>query len=192
VLSDRRSFLAFSGSTAGTLLLAASANDVREALRYARAAAGMEPAPPWEFLTAEQAADVDAITTRIIPSDDGPGAREAGTVFFIDRALATWGSSRGPEFTRGLEGVNAEATKRVPAAARFAQLSPDRQVQLLRDLEKTPFFQQIRTATVWAFLCDPSRGGNQDKVGWRHIGFDDRFHWQPPFGDYDRDDAGGR
>ena len=28
-------------------------------------------------------------------------------------------------------------------------------------------------------------GGNRDKVGWKLIGFEDRFHWNAPFGHYD-------
>ena len=35
------------------------------------------------------AAEIEAIAARIIPSDATPGAREAGVVYFIDRALST-------------------------------------------------------------------------------------------------------
>jgi hypothetical protein len=34
-------------------------------------------------------------------------------------------------------------------------------------------------------FADPAYGGNSDKVGWKLIGFEDRFAWQPPFGEYD-------
>lgn len=44
---------------------------------------------PWLFLTAAEAAAVDAIIARLIPSDElGQGAREAGGTTFIDRQLA--------------------------------------------------------------------------------------------------------
>ena len=43
-----------------------------------------------EVLTAEQARQVEAIACQIIPTDDLPGAREAGVVYFIDRALKTF------------------------------------------------------------------------------------------------------
>ncbi len=51
------------------------------------------PAPvqagPYIFLTPAEAAFVEAAVARIIPTDElGPGAREAGCAFFIDRQLA--------------------------------------------------------------------------------------------------------
>ena len=177
-MSDRRAFLAVSGSTIGALFLAASAEEVRAALAYARAAVVSPAQPPWEYFTAEQAADVEAIASQIIPSNDGPGAREAGVVYFVDRALATWARDQRADFTKGLATLNAKG--------RFATLSAPQQVALLTQSEKTPFFQTIRQTTIVGFLSDPSWGGNRDKAGWKHIGFDDRFQWQPPFGDYDR------
>ncbi len=41
------------------------------------------------------------------------------------------------------------------------------------------------------FLGDPSYGGNRDHVGWRHIGFDDRMAFTPPFGFYDAETGKG-
>ena len=42
----------------------------------------------WETLTATEAATLQAMTARLIPSDEnGPGAREARAVRYIDRAL---------------------------------------------------------------------------------------------------------
>ncbi|MSR06716.1 MAG: twin-arginine translocation signal domain-containing protein [Gemmatimonadetes bacterium] len=56
-MSNRRDFLALSGTTLGALFLSASTEDVRAALVHARKTAKASPPPPWEFLTAEQAAD---------------------------------------------------------------------------------------------------------------------------------------
>ena len=53
------------------------------------------------FFTPAQAAIVRAASGRIIPADEnGPGAIEAGVVFFIDRQLAQGGLS-GPEYRLG-------------------------------------------------------------------------------------------
>jgi hypothetical protein len=41
-------------------------------------------------------------------------------------------------------------------------------------------------------FASPSYGGNRNLVGWKLLGFDDRFAWQPPFGYYDRDAHGAR
>jgi gluconate 2-dehydrogenase gamma chain len=44
---------------------------------------------PWVYLTADEAATVEAITDRLIPPDEsGPGGKEAGCAVFIDRQLA--------------------------------------------------------------------------------------------------------
>jgi len=46
-----------------------------------------EPGPP-TFFDAHQRATTEAAMARIIPTDDTPGAREAGTVDFVDRYLS--------------------------------------------------------------------------------------------------------
>src|SRR5262245_20149429 len=40
-----------------------------------------------KVLTAEEAIEIEAITARIIPTDDTPGAKEAGVYWFVDYAL---------------------------------------------------------------------------------------------------------
>jgi gluconate 2-dehydrogenase gamma chain len=51
---------------------------------------------PWVYLTAHEAATVEAIVDRLIPPDEsGPGAKAAGCAVFIDRQLAgAFGDSR--------------------------------------------------------------------------------------------------
>src|SRR5580658_1079741 len=51
---------------------------------------------PWLYLTADEAAAVEAIVDRLIPPDDsGPGGKQAGCAVFIDRQLAgSFGDSR--------------------------------------------------------------------------------------------------
>jgi gluconate 2-dehydrogenase gamma chain len=44
---------------------------------------------PFQFFNSDEAAFIDAAVARLIPSDDlGPGAKEAGVTFFLDRQLA--------------------------------------------------------------------------------------------------------
>ena len=59
---------------------------------------------------------------------------------------------------------------------------------MIQAIETSEFFELIRTHTLMGFLGNPSYGGNRGKVGWKHIHFDDRMAFQPPFGYYD---AGG-
>ena len=40
------------------------------------------PAAKFDFFDEKQAADVAAVAAQILPSDDGPGAREAGVILF--------------------------------------------------------------------------------------------------------------
>ena len=64
------------------------------------------PAPaipgPLQFLTKEEAATIDAIVDRLIPSDElGLGGKDAGCTIFIDRQLAgPYGTHEG-RYTKG-------------------------------------------------------------------------------------------
>ena len=88
-------------------------------------------------------------------------------------------------FTKGLDELNAEVAKRWPGTARFAALTSAQQIEIMKAREKTPFFQQLRGAALMGVFGNPSYGGNRNKVGWQLLRFEDRFAWQPPFGDYD-------
>ena len=136
--------------------------------------------------TPEQAAQVDAITARILPSDGTPGAREAGVVAFIDQTLATFAKDQAPLFAEGLTALSAAVSKQHGAAATFASLTAEQQDAMLRAIEKTPFFGAIRAATLAGFLALPKYGGNKDYVGWKFIGQDRVMEHKAPFGWYDR------
>jgi gluconate 2-dehydrogenase gamma chain len=61
----------------------------------------------------------------------------------------------------------------------------------MHDLEssKSEFFSAMLAATTAGMFANPEYGGNRDKIGWKMIGFDDRYYWQAPFGYYDRDEV---
>ncbi len=139
----------------------------------------------FEYFDAPAARDVAAIAGRIIPSDDGPGATEAGAVYFIDRALHTFAADQQAAYRDGLADLKVRCGKAFPGAASFAVLDSGQQVQLLRSIETTDFFALIRQHTVLAWLGNPQYGGNRGGVGWKYIGFEDRGYFTPPFGYYD-------
>lgn len=141
----------------------------------------------FEHFDAASARDVAAITARIIPSDDGPGADEAGVVYFIDRALTTFAAEHQPAYLEGLTDLKARRENSFPGTASFAALAPHQQVHLLHSIETTDFFALVRQHTVLAWLGSPEYGGNRGGVGWQYIGFDDRGYFTPPFGFYDTD-----
>lgn len=138
-----------------------------------------------EVLETGMAAEVDVLTSQIIPSGDGPGAREAGVVYFIDRALATFEADKREAYHTGMKEMQEVRRKMFPNSTTIAGLTSEEQMGLLRAVEKSDFFELLRTHTVWGFVGAPSYGGNRGKVGWTHVGFEDRMIFEPPFGYYD-------
>ena len=146
------------------------------------------PAPAQELVhfSAAQAADIDAIASRIIPTDDSPGAHEAGAVFFIDRTLTGFAKDQAPLFDAGLLELSKTVKKSHGADATFAKLTTEQQDAMLKTMEKSDFFGAMRFATIAGFLALPKYGGNKDYIGWAYIGQEHAFEHKPPFGWYDR------
>jgi len=139
----------------------------------------------FEFFTPQQAADVECLAAQIIPSDGTPGAREAHVIYFIDRALATFDRDKQSLYIKGIQRLRSKLRKLAPRAEKLSDLGQDQQIKLIKQIEKTGFFEQVRTHTVMGFLSNPEYGGNRDLAGWKAIGFEDRFFYKPPFGHYD-------
>lgn len=146
----------------------------------------------FEVLDPATAAEIEALTSQVIPSDDGPGAREAGVIYFIDRALATFDSDKREAYRTGMRDVQQSRLKLFPQSTSIAALSPTQQIELVHSIEKTEFFDLLRTHTAWGFLAAPQYGGNRNQAGWTHIGFEHQMHFEPPFGYYDAQVRDGR
>lgn len=146
------------------------------------------PAPPKTLahLSVEQGVEIEAIAARIIPSDDSPGAREAGVLYFIDASLGTFAKDQMPLFTDGLTALSKTVAKSHAGQRKFSALTPEQQDAVLRGMEQTPFFGAMRFATIAGFLALPKYGGNRDYVGWKFIGQEHALEQHPPFGWYDR------
>jgi gluconate 2-dehydrogenase gamma chain len=152
--------------------------------RHAHSAAGSH-SPELETLDAKTASEIEAVAAQIIPSTDGPGAREAGVVYFIDRALSTFASENREAYRTGMSQVQQKRLELFPNSVSIALLTNAQQITLIQAIETSDFFELLRSHTVLGFLCNPSYGGNLSKVGWRQIGFDDQMAFTPPFGYYD-------
>ena len=185
---SRREFLISSASGIGAAWVAANYAGIVEAEAYVQQAAASGRAVPLLFFTQDQAAEIEAMAAQIIPSDGTPGAREARVINFIDRTLVTFERGQQEAYRKGLEELAAQTRKLFPQANRFSALSSEQQIQVLTAMEKTPFFNLVRTHTVTGFFASPVHGGNQDKVGWKLVGFDDSLDHKPPFGYYDAQD----
>ena len=131
-----------------------------------------------QALTVRQARFVDAIAARILPTTDTPGAVEAGTVFYIDRALAGPYSHLWSRYARGLRALNKYAKGRFGAS--FEKLGGAQQDSMLSDLEAgkitevgkgVEFFELLRTHVLEGVFGEPTYGGNRDMIGWKLVGF---------------------
>jgi gluconate 2-dehydrogenase gamma chain len=141
----------------------------------------------FDFFSPQEAVEVEAITAQIIPSDDTPGARDARCVYFIDRALTTFDRDKQSAYTQGLKDLQTKAGERFPVAIKFSGLTSAQQIELLAAIDKTEFFELVRRHTIVGFLANPEHGGNYNEIGWKLMGFEDKFVFEPPFGFYDRD-----
>jgi gluconate 2-dehydrogenase gamma chain len=202
---SRRNFLTRAGGAVSALWVSAHWPALLAAADHAHQAAISPTSDKLQFFSPEQALEIDAITARIIPSDETPGAHEAGVVYFIDRALTTFAIDNQQIYRDGLPAMQTRVRERFPSIERFSQAAPEQQDQVLRSFEDSAgagrrvyrgssgtFFDTLRIHTIIGFLIDPDAGraGNRDGVGWKLIGRDRDHMFQPPFGYYDKDYAG--
>jgi len=132
-----------------------------------------------KVLPAAEAKIVDAIASRILPSEDGPGAREANALAFIDGQLAAGDLAplaNGVILSARI--VDGEAKRR--HATSFVDLDGARQDAILSDFADAKLgvqfpqgeaFRLLHMLTLEALLSDPIHGGNPDMVGWKWIRF---------------------
>ncbi len=187
---SRRSLLQAIAATIAASATPIGWAEAAAAVEQAHAVVPTGAAPTISFLTSAEAADVEAVAAQIVPSDDVPGAREAGAVYFIDRALATFFSQLAGDFRAQLASFQTGYRARYPTATSFASLTSDQQIEHLKSIDETAFFNTTRLLTLLGLLSLPAYGGNRDGIGWTLIGFEDHHIFQPPFGYYDRDYPG--
>ncbi|MEE4302059.1 MAG: gluconate 2-dehydrogenase subunit 3 family protein [Pseudomonadales bacterium] len=181
---SRRAFVQGAGAAAGTSLLRLSAPALAAAAQIAcsrRDAAG--PGAPFVTLGAEEAATLEAIAARILPSTDTPGAREAGVIHFFDTVLGGPMADALPSLREGLATF-------APDGAAFRALGETEQDAWLAAREDSPFFAMVRSFTIMGFFAMSSYGGNRDGVGWEVINFAGHGAASYPFGYYDAEYRG--
>jgi len=174
---SRRGFLKAATSAGGVAWLAAHWPAALAAAQDA--ATARDAAAAFELLTAAEGADFAAIASQIFPSDERPGANEAGVTYFIDSALRGFMSGAADDLRRGLRALNKKG------GARFATLALDAQTALLKSEEGSPFFGTVRFMTIAGMFAMPAYGGNRDHAGWKLLGFEHQMAWTAPFGHYD-------
>ena len=182
---SRREFLVTSLSGVGAAWAVANYAGIEDAYAFVQQSARTGASPTFAFFTAAQAADVEAMAAQIIPTDATPGAREARVIVFIDRILNTFEKDEQGNYTKGLAALAAQTKQSFPSATTFSALTSTQQIQVLTAVEKTPFFNLVRTHTITGFFSAPVHGGNANKVGWTLVRYNDSLNHKPPFGYYD-------
>jgi gluconate 2-dehydrogenase gamma chain len=135
-----------------------------------------------EVLNEAQWKTVEAITARIIPTDEEPGAIEANCVNFIDKALAHEDAKLKPVYAKGLAALDRVTNAKLGKP--FVELTPEQQDDILTAVETgkaegwpsggvgaAEFFATVRMHTIVGFLADPTYGGNRDHAGWKVAGY---------------------
>ena len=210
---DRRHFLSRGLAAVGATWTAAHWPAVLSAAEHAHQAAASSEAQKFGFFTPAEAKEIEALASCIIPSDGTPGAREAGVVYFIDRALVTFSVEDQKTYREGLPELQKRVTELFPGVALFSAATPDQQEAVLESLDEAgakaapqrpqrlryrrsaaaqPLFEVLRVHTIAGFLIDPEVGrkGNRDGLGWAVIGREPGHGFQPPFGFYDKNYPG--
>jgi gluconate 2-dehydrogenase gamma chain len=180
----RRKFIANTGSALGGSWVTLSLPAILATVSTASKAAGEQKA--FRAISADEATEYEAIAACIIPSNDSPGAREAGVIYFIDTVLADIDPSIHEPLRQGLSDFKRSILETFGESA-FSRLGRQQQIEALGTIEDSGFFGTLRFLTLAGMFCDPSHGGNRDRVGWELIGFEGAGASQPPFGYYDAD-----
>ena len=152
---------------------------------------------------------VEAATEQIFPKTEvGPGAKELLVAYYIDHQLAgSFGLNskeymtgpffpgeavpqqgyqthlnRQQVFNLGITALNAEAAKKSDDKPKFATLTEEQQIEILKDFEADKvklngavsasfFFSLLRKVTIEGVYADPMYGGNKDMAGWKMKNF---------------------
>jgi gluconate 2-dehydrogenase gamma chain len=181
----RRDLLKLAGIAGASATLPAGEASASSGLsEAAQAAAPVVAREPLQALTAAEADLLDAVVARLIPTDaNGPGARDAQAVRYIDRALAGALAQSREAYRAGLAALDRYA--RSSRGAAFTALSPTDQDSVLIDVEtgaatgsgagfdgsSGAFFTLVRAHTMQGTFGDPFYGGNANFVGWDLIGY---------------------
>lgn len=184
---SRRSFLKSSGTLAKGSFIALTTPAILAACRQAEENRELD-VESFNTLTDIEGKELRAIAARIIPSDETPGAEEAGVIYFIDAIL---GDNREEEYAQvrvALREIQASSAVKF-GAGYFSEMTADQQDEVLTEMETTPFFATMRYLTVAGMFSLPEYGGNRDKVGYELIGFNDIHVASAPYGFYDADYA---
>src|SRR5258707_3834689 len=118
---------------------------------------------PLVLFTDEEAKLIEALTNQIVPSDDAPGAVEAGVVYYIDKQLAGPLRRFEPVYRKSIPLVRSACLQQT--GQEFTTLPFAKQTAWLRQIERGPssalasFFGLVIDHTMQGFYGSPQYGG---------------------------------
>ncbi len=149
----------------------------------------------FKFFTPYQATVVEEVTSLIIPSDDDPGAREAGIVFEIDKIINNSNIHK-EIYTKGIEWLDYMAEK-ISDKESFIDLSDKEKIKVLRMADSAKlshihkgylfiryrvtraarkFFYTVKRQTIEVFYTG--------ETGWKVVGYEGPPQWSGHFDYY--------
>lgn len=166
---NRRRFLALAIAGAGSCFLLNQCT-------YAEAS-------PWRFFMPNEAQLLDALTEQIIPTDEWPGAKDAGVSNYIDKQLVGPLARFKIDYRKGLAAVQYSAYEKHQLS--FESLEWDTQTRFLECMEAGKmegeawadgfdrhFFNLLRDHTMQGYYGSPKHGGNKDYISYKMIRLD--------------------
>jgi gluconate 2-dehydrogenase gamma chain len=172
-MSTRRDALRIlTGTTAVLPSIAVNAQEVKEASdQPGHLHTGPAIQPPSgsnpTFFQREELATVEAMSERIIPRSDTPGAKDAGVALLIDKAIVA-NPSLIPVYRAGIADLNALSEDNYGKL--FRELTEERQIEVLTPLSLETesslgkFFALVKSMTVDAYY--KTEAGLKTELGW--------------------------
>ena len=125
---------------------------------------------------------------------------KVGPCRFVLKALATFNAAQTTLYFDGVRDLDERSFRLASNGARsgqakstgFIALTAPQQDDVLRDVERTPFFQAVRFDTIVGMFALPTWNGNRAYAGWHMLGLEHQPQFQPPFGYYDADPTARR
>ncbi len=123
---------------------------------------------------------LSVVCSQILPSEDGPGAKEAGVAEYVRKSLSGDHARLRPLIEEGLSRLDRLARREWGAS--YVRLSSADQDRILGFVQKGgedsgsfkggSFVHRLVELSLEGFLGDPVHGGNRNEAGWKFIGLD--------------------
>lgn len=137
----------------------------------------------YRFFTPEEASCIIAFCEQIIPSDESPGASDAGVIYYIDRQLSGVFHYDQEAYREGIKHLQTYCS--LKHGSIFEKLIGEEQTKVLLLLESnhlnetewaqgkpSVFFNLVRSHTMQGFYGSPIHGGNKDYVSFEMLKID--------------------